>query len=102
MRWALILIAGLSAGCAIKTPVTDAMDVRLQAYLGQAIAPIATALGSPAVQQSDGSLTRYGWRQADLIKPCEVQLWTDSDGRVRKIRWEGYERSCKPLLEQLP
>lgn len=101
MRFATVLLAALLAGCAIQTPVLDQMDKRLDSALGQPIADYVQRLGTPAVQEPDQGQTRYGWRQADLVKPCTIELWADAAGTVRKARWAGYERSCKPLLEQL-
>lgn len=101
MRFATVLLAGLLAGCAIQTPVLDQMDARLDSALGQPVESFVQRLGEPAVQEPDQGQTRYGWRQADLVKPCTIELWADKDGVVRKARWAGYERSCKPLLEKL-
>jgi len=101
MRFATVCFAVVLAGCAVKTPVLDQLDVQLDSALGQPIQGYSQRLGEPAVVEPDGELTRYGWRQADNIKPCTVELWTDAQGVIRKARWAGYERSCKPLLQRL-
>lgn len=101
MRFATVLFAGLLTGCAVKTPVLNQMDIELDSALGQSVQSYVQRLGEPAVQEADQGLTRYGWRQSDLIKPCTIELWTDTQGIIRKARWAGYERSCKPMLERL-
>ncbi|QGG80088.1 hypothetical protein GH975_05675 [Litorivicinus lipolyticus] len=103
MHPALIIgIALVLGGCAVQTPVVDSLDARLSQALGQPLSSYANALGDAAVVAADGALTRHGWRNADLIKPCEVELWADTGGVIRKVAWTGYDRSCRALLERLP
>ncbi len=98
---ALMALALVLSGCAIQTPVIDDLDRRLDDALGEPVAGFVSQLGDPAVIEADGALTRYGWRHADLVRPCEVELWSDSDGIVRQVSWSGYDRSCRPIVEQL-
>lgn len=91
----------LLAGCAIQTPVIDTLDRQLESLMGGAVSSVSDKLGAPAIEVKEGELTRYGWRQADVVKPCEIELWADQAGAIRKARWSGYDRSCKPLSERL-
>ena len=99
MRWWWFPV--VLSGCAVQTPVIDQLDVQLEQLMGSPVAAVSAKLGEPAVQEPSKGLTRYRWRQADLVKPCEIELWADDKGLIRQARWSGYDRSCKPLVSRL-
>lgn len=96
-----VLLIGLS-GCAIvQAPSLERLDNSLNRILGMSVENLVEWLGEPAVLESDGALTRYGWLQPDLVQPCTLEVWINEKGIIKKTAREGYERSCKPFADRI-
>lgn len=102
MRLMATVMIALMAGCAmVQAPSLDRLDQSLNRILGMPVERVVDWLGDPAVVESDGLLTRYGWLQPDLVRPCTLEIWVDAEGNIRKTRRDGYERSCRPFADRL-
>lgn len=87
------------AGC--STAFLDQMNSGLNQAMGQPISKVESALGPSAQVSQDGDRTKYRWFTESSIQPCDVQVWTDADGLIRKTQWSGYTEACREFANGL-
>lgn len=92
------LVLGLT-GCASQA--IDRMNSGLDFAMRQNVSHLIDALGQPAETSDDGDRTRYRWFKESHIEPCNVEVWADVDGIVRKTSWSGYRGACESFAEGL-
>ena len=92
------LILGL-LGCASQA--IEEMNSGLGLAMSQHISSLENALGKPAEVAREGNQTRYRWFKESHIEPCNVEVWADDKGIVRKTSWSGYRGACEPFAEGL-
>tara|TARA_B100000900_G_scaffold91206_1_gene74533 strand:+ start:15 stop:527 length:513 start_codon:yes stop_codon:yes gene_type:complete len=91
-----ILVVGLLVGlvgCASQA--IDQMNSGLGHAMGEHISGLEKALGTPAEIVREGNQTRYRWFKENHIQPCNVEVWADGEGLVRKTSWSGYQGACE-------
>ena len=59
------------------------------------------ALGTAAEVVREGNQTRYRWFKENHIQPCNVEVWADVEGLVRKTSWSGYQGACEEFANGL-
>jgi hypothetical protein len=92
------LVLGLT-GCASQA--IENMNAGLSLAMGKNVSHLSEALGQPIETTDQGSRTRYRWFKESHIEPCNVEVWADSDGIVRKTSWTGYRGACESFAEGL-
>jgi hypothetical protein len=92
------LVLGLT-GCASQA--IENMNAGLSLAMGKNVSHLTEALGQPIETTDQGSRTRYRWFKESHIEPCNVEVWADSDGIVRKTSWTGYRGACESFAEGL-
>lgn len=96
--WAGALALGL-AGC--STVALDQMNSGLAQAIGQPVSQVESALGTAAEVTRDGAQTKYRWFAESVIEPCQVEVWADADGQVRRTAWSGYAKACEEFASGL-
>ena len=87
--WLIAVVVGLGlAGC--TSQAIEQMNSGLSSALGQHVSSLEDALGKPAEVVREGNQTRYRWFKESHIEPCNVEVWADVEGLVRKTSWTGY------------
>lgn len=99
-NWLILsfMVLGLS-GCASRA--IDEMNAGLTSAMGQHIGKVEAALGKPAEVIRKGDRTRYRWFLESNIEPCNVEVWADMMGLVRKTSWSGYRGACAEFAKGL-
>ena len=92
------LLVGL-IGCASQA--IDEMNSGLGHAMGEHIGSLERALGKPAEVVREGNQTRYRWFKENHIQPCNVEVWADVEGLVRKTSWSGYQGACEQFASGL-
>ena len=97
-----ILVVGLLAGlvgCASQA--IDQMNSGLGHAMGEHISSLEKALGAAAEVVREGNQTRYRWFKENHIQPCNIEVWADVEGLVRKTSWSGYQGACEEFASGL-
>ena len=87
------------SGCALQA--IDEMNAGLTNALGHHVGKVEAALGKPAEVILKGDRTRYRWFSESNIEPCNVEVWADMLGLVRKTSWSGYRGACAEFAKGL-
>ena len=98
--WLIAVVVGLGlAGC--TSQAIEQMNSGLSSALGQHVSSLEDALGKPAEVEREGNQTRYRWFKESHIEPCNVEVWADVEGLVRKTSWTGYRGACEAFADGL-
>jgi|TARA_B110000305_G_C19023713_1_gene440552 hypothetical protein len=84
---------------ACSTKALDDMNYGLSKAMGEHVRLVEQALGKPAEVAREGNRTRYHWFTQSHIESCDVEVWADADGLVRKTSWTGYAGACERYAE---
>lgn len=97
MRWMILGLAGVVAGCAsVLAPALDAS-------IGQPVASVFARIGPPDERVDMPSGATYVWRRSldfnGNTHRCVVRVQTDSAERVVDYTWDG---PCDDLVSMRP
>ena len=95
----LVFILLSLSGCALQA--IDDMNAGLSDAMGQHISSVESALGKPAEVARKDDRTLYRWFSESHIEPCNVEVWADMKGLVRKTSWSGYRGACVEFAKGL-
>lgn len=95
---ALIAVVAV-AGC--SNVGIDGMNHGLAQAMGKNVSQVQSALGTAVETSRENGQTKYRWFAESHIEPCQVEVWADADGIVRKTAWSGYEMACRDFAEGL-
>ncbi len=93
-----LLLVGL-IGC--TSQAIDQMNSGLDNAMGEHINGLEKALGKPAEISREGNQTRYRWFEENHIQPCNVEVWADVEGLIRKTSWSGFQGACEQFASGL-
>lgn len=79
----------------------DGMNQGLAQAMGQNVSQVQSALGTAVETSVENGQTKYRWFAESHIEPCQVEVWADGDGIVRKTAWSGYEMACREFATGL-
>ncbi len=100
MKYLAVGISALIlAGC--STAALNQMNTGLALAIGQPVTQVETALGASTEVSRDGTLTKYRWFAESYIEPCQIEVWADADGQVRRTAWSGYAGACENFAKGL-
>ena len=97
--WVMGVSALALIGCSSLS--IDRMNHGLASAMGQNVSQLQSALGEAVETSSDSGQTKYRWFAESHIEPCQIEVWADADGVVRKTAWSGYEVACREFAEGL-
>ena len=96
-----LLVVASFCLCACSTTSIDNMNKGLSESMSSHISKLEDAFGKPAEVAREGNRTRYRWFAESHIEPCNVDVWADFDGLVRKTSWTGYAGACEKFAAGL-
>ena len=95
----LVFVSLSLSGCALQA--IDDMNAGLSGAMGQHISSVESALGVPAEVAIKDDRTLYRWFSESHIEPCNVEVWADIEGLIRKTSWSGYRGACVEFAKGL-
>lgn len=79
----------------------NGMNQGMDQAMGQPVSQVQDALGEAVEMTTEGGQTKYRWFAESHIEPCQVEVWADADGIVRRTAWSGYEIACREFADGL-